>query len=199
VVRRFVGNNASRIDHEHRALTIAGDTEDARQRAVCTILVGLSTTSRAGLPRTDLDVSMKAGATTQAPARTRGISGSFQLNASGSYDEERAPQAQWNSASADRVTNVEDQLWRGDRYQHEFDLDEDEPFKARRYRSAEGFVARAWAPWSRARRTGRVIGVQQRVLGDDVPAVECAFPLPRVRPASSSLQYALASGAPVRN
>ena len=159
VVLRFVGNNRFKgIDHEHRALTIAGDTEDARRRAVLrTVLVGLlDYIAHAGLPAgLDLDVSMKeAGASEQPPARDPWNFWYFRLNASGSYDEEESSrQAQWElSASADRVT----EMWKisfgveTDIEQEEFDLDEDEPFKAtRRYRSGEWFIARSLGPhWS---------------------------------------------------
>jgi hypothetical protein len=159
VVLRFVGGNRFKgIDHEHRALTIAGDTEDARRRAILrTVLVGLlDYISHEGLPADlDIDVSTARGPRpAQAPADDPWNLWFFRLSAGGSLDaEESNRQSRWDvSFSGDRVTanwifsfGVE-----AEQENETFDLDEDDPFDVtQRERRFDGFVAKSLGPhWS---------------------------------------------------
>jgi hypothetical protein len=159
VVLRFVGANRFQgIDHEHRAVTIAGDTEDARRRAILrTVLVGLlDYLSHEGLPQElDIDVSTtRAGRQAPAPADDPWNLWFFRLSAGGSLDaEESNRQSRWDvSFSGDRVT----EHWifafgiEADQENETFDLDEDDPFDVtQRERSVDWFVAKSLGPhWS---------------------------------------------------
>ena len=151
VVLRFVGARQFQgIDTELRAISLTGDTEDARRRQVLrTVSVGLlGYLARLGLPG-DLSFSVRQSAET--PARVTRDPWNFwvfEISASGSVDAEESNR-QWNwdfNGSADRVTEhwkisfgvgTEDETER-------FNLDEDEPLTVkRRERSFDYFIAKS--------------------------------------------------------
>lgn len=158
VILRFIGRNRFQgIDQEVRAVTLTGDPEDTRRRAVLQAAsVGLlSYLARGGLP-TGVEVSVRARSTGQAvaPARDPWNLWVFEIEASGALEaEESNRQRKWElNVSADRISAN----WKisfgvnEDQQVEEFDLDEDDPFESRRReRSVNGFVAKSLGPhWS---------------------------------------------------
>jgi hypothetical protein len=157
VVLRFVGAGRFQgVDAELRAVSLTGDTEDARRRQVLrTVSVGLlGYLARAGLPA---DLSFNVRQETSEPAQTTRDPWNFwvfEVSADGSVDAEETSR-QWNwdfRGSADRVTEAwkisfgvgtEDETER-------FNLDEDDPLTVRRReRSGDFFIARSLGPhWS---------------------------------------------------
>jgi hypothetical protein len=159
VVLRFIGGNRFKgIDHEHRALTLANDTENTRRQVILrTVIVGLlDYLAHDGLPADlDLEVSTRPGdRPAQAPVDDPWNLWFFRLSAGASLDaEESNRESRWDvSFSGDRVT--ED--WKisfgieADEESETFDLDEDDPFDVtRRERSVDWFVAKSLGPhWS---------------------------------------------------
>ena len=159
VTLRFVGRGSRLgVDHEHRALSLPGETEDTRRRAVLrAVQVGLlDYLSDVGLPA-DLSVTVReaesTGKTTTPQADPWRL-WVFSVGADGSYEAEEASRERRVelNLSADRVTDA----WKVsfgaqlDRQLQQFDLDEDEPFESRRRSSSvEGFAAKSLGPhWS---------------------------------------------------
>jgi hypothetical protein len=159
-VLRFVGaGNFQGVDRELRAITLAAETEDVRRRAVLrTVTIGLlGYLAQEGVPE-GLDVSVRTPQAADPGARQAGRDPwnfwVFSLSASGSYQAEQTARERSyeGSASADRVTSE----WKvsfGVDFEHqteEFDLDEDEPLKAKRHsKEFDGFLAKSLGPhWS---------------------------------------------------
>jgi hypothetical protein len=157
IVLRFVGAGRFQgTDQNLRVVTLTGDPEDTRRRAVLrTVTVGLlNYVARQGLPA-DLNVSVRpATQQTERVTRDRWNFWVFELSASAALDSQQSTR-QWNwdfNASADRVTEA----WNisfglsAEEEREDFDLDEDEPLSARRHeRSFDYFVARSLGPhWS---------------------------------------------------
>jgi hypothetical protein len=159
-VLRFVGAGVFQgIDRELRAVTLTGDPEDVRRRAVLrTISIGLlGYLAHEGLPE-GFDVTVEMPRAADADARQAGRDPwnfwVFSLSGGGSYSAEQTSK-EWQfegSASADRVTSD----WKvsfGIDFEHQteqFDLDEDEPLEAkRRSKEFDGFLAKSLGPhWS---------------------------------------------------
>ena len=160
IVLRFVGNGRFKgVDQELKVLSVAADPDELQRRRVLrTVIVGLANylarDGRAG----DLGVSVRTADTPMAigttAARDPWNKWFFSLRAEGSGNAEETSR-EWDvefSASADRVTdqwiisfgaNASERV-------EEFDLDEDEPLKARRHeRGFDWFVAKSLGPhWS---------------------------------------------------
>jgi hypothetical protein len=158
VTLRFVGlGRFAGIEHELRALSIAGDSEDVRRRGVLrAVNVGLlAFLAREGLPSTlTLEVESEDEETARQPGRDPWNFWVFSVGADFRYQAEETSR-EHNSefdATADRVTDnwkisfgvgFEDQTER-------FDLDEEDPLEAtRRQRRVDWFVAKSLGPhWS---------------------------------------------------
>jgi hypothetical protein len=160
IVLRFVGKlRFQGVDQELRVLSVTSDTEELRRRRVLrTVIIGLASylarDGRAG----DLGVTVRTAdtpvATGTAAARDPWNKWFFSLRAEGSGDAQETSR-EWDvefSASADRVTDQ----WiisfgtSASESVEEFDLDEDEPLKARRHeRNFDWFTAKSLGPhWS---------------------------------------------------
>lgn len=160
VVLRFVGvNRFEGIDHEHRALTLANDTESTRRDVILrTVIIGLlDYLAHDGLPAgLELDVSTRGGAQLPpAPVDDPWNLWFFRLSAGGSFNtEERRQQSRWDvNFSGDRVTEE----WKisfgieAEQENDTFELDDDEdPFDVvQRQREFDFFVAKSLGPhWS---------------------------------------------------
>lgn len=160
VTLRFVGRGAREgDDHEHKALTLPGDTEDTRRRAVLReVQIGLlDYMAEAGMP-SSVSLTVKP-AELADEAKAPGDKDPwrlwvFSLSAEGSYEAEESSRERRGefSLSGDRVTDA----WKIsfgaelDRQIQRFDLDQDEPFESRRRSSrVEGFAAKSLGPhWS---------------------------------------------------
>ncbi len=160
VVLRFVGmGRFAGIDHDLRAVSVTGDTENTRRAIIYrTVLVGLlAYMARDGLPA-DVDLAVRAleaDAGTPRPAeRDPWNAWLFSISASADMDaEESSRDRSWDlNFGADRITEAWKMTFGAslDHSTEEFDLDEDDPVKAvRRERDANWFVARSWGPhWS---------------------------------------------------
>lgn len=154
VTLRFVG--LGRFDgtaYELKALSIAGDTDDARRRAVLrAVTVGLlGFLAREGLPATlGLDVEAEDGdeGAAREPGRDPWNFWVFSAGADASYEaEETNRESNWEfDATADRVTdNWKISLGASvERQNEEFDLDEDDPIDVtREERAFDWFVAKS--------------------------------------------------------
>ena len=158
VALRFVGlGRFAGTEHELRAVTIPGETEDGRRRAVLrTVSVGLlSFIAREGLPE---GLSLEVGSDDEEAARqpTRDPWNFWVFSVGGDAQhqaEETSRQTNWEfEATADRVTDN----WKlsfGTSVQQErerFDLDQDEPEEfVSRERRFDWFVAKSLGPhWS---------------------------------------------------
>ena len=159
VVLRFVGvNRFQGVDHEHRALTLANDTENTRRQVILrTVIVGLlDYLAHEGLPAgLDLDVSTReADRPSQATVDDPWNLWFFELGAGGSLEaEESNRQSRWDvNFSGDRVTEAWKISFGIDvEQEHEtFDLDEDNPFDVtQRERGVNFFIAKSAGPhWS---------------------------------------------------
>ena len=158
VTLRFVGlGRFAGTEHELRAVTIPGETEDGRRRAVLrAVTVGLlSFMARDGLPEgISLDVSGDDEEAARQPTRDPWNFWVFNIGADAQLEaEETSRQTQWElEASADRVTDNW-QISFGASLQEErerFDLDEEEPEEfISRERRFDWFVAKSLGPhWS---------------------------------------------------
>jgi hypothetical protein len=152
VTLRFVGlGRFAGVEHELRALSIAGDTEDARRRGILrTVSVGLLTfLAREGLPTgLSLDVESDDEAAARQPGRDPWNFWVFSVGTEVMYQaEETSRESNWEfEATADRVTdNWKISVGVGLEQQTEkFDLDEDDPLEVtRRERSFDWFVAKS--------------------------------------------------------
>jgi hypothetical protein len=201
VTLRFVGvARFQGVDHELRALSAAGDTEDMRRRGVLqAATVGfLGYAARQGLPA-DLTVSVRAAAA--APAgKDRWNLWVFSMSGASAVDaEETNRQWSWDArTTADRVTD----RWKisfGARIEHEterFNLDEDEPLEVtRRERQLNWFAARSLGEhWS----VGLDGGLQSSTFGNTTflartaPAIEFnVYPYSQYASRQLRLQYAI--------
>jgi hypothetical protein len=158
LVLRFVGRGRFQgHDHDLRAITGVGDTENTRREVVLrTVLVGLlDYVAHDGIPPgVNLTVATEGMQEDEAPVADPWNLWVFSVRANGSFDaDERSRERQWQTNfSADRVT----EHWKisfGGRINHvleRFDLDDDEPFEVtRRDRNVNGFVAKSFGPhWS---------------------------------------------------
>lgn len=171
---RFVG--AGRFqdkDRELRAISLTGDPEELRRKAVFdTIRVGLlGYMAIEGLPAgLELDIEPKGVEGGAAPTRDPWNLWLYRVSGNASFQaEESTRETEWRlNLSADRVTDrwkisfgasLEENIQR-------FDLDEDEPFKVTRgSRELEGFVAKSLGPhWS--------IGFDTSVASSDFGNIE---------------------------
>jgi hypothetical protein len=159
VVLRFVGaGRFATVDHELRALSLAGETENVRRATLLrTVVVGLlNYMAREGLPA-GLDVDVEPDQTRAAdalPVRDPWNLWAFRIGSGGSIDaEESNRQVRWDlNLSADRVTDD----WkisfgsRVEREREKFDLDEDDPFEVKRHETRfDWFLAKSLGPhWS---------------------------------------------------
>jgi hypothetical protein len=206
VVLRFVGvGRFQGSDHELRAVTLTGDTEDTRRRAILrTVSVGLlHYVAREGLPA-DLNVSVRpdredAAAQTTTDPWNFWV---FSLRGDASVDAEESNR-QWNwdfGASADRVTR-QWILGFGVNFEHEterFNLDEeeDEEFEVtRRERDFDMFAAKSFGEhWSAGLRAGlRSSTFENTNFSIDLaPAVEFnAFPYSEYATRQLRFEYSL--------
>jgi len=158
VVLRFVGRD--RFDghnHDLRAITLSGDTENTRRAVILrTAIVGLlDYVAHDGLPPdVDLSVDTARASRAAAPAADPWNFWVFEIAGQASLEaEESTRDRQWGiDVTADRVT----EQWKVGvgaeiEHQHEtFDLDEDDPFEVdQRERSLDFFLARSLGPhWS---------------------------------------------------
>jgi hypothetical protein len=159
IVLRFVGRG--RFDghnHDLRAITLPGDTENTRRAAVLrTVIAGLlDYVAHDGLPP-GLDVDVETGQPAggeATPTHDPWNFWVFEIGGQASLEaEESTRDRQWGiDITADRVT----EQWKiaiGVEVEHQnekFDLDEDDPFEVdQRERSLDFFVAKSLGPhWS---------------------------------------------------
>lgn len=159
VTLRFVGRGAREgANHEHKALTPPGETEDSRRRVVLReVQIGLlDYMAESGMP-SDVSLSVRqasASANGTRPSKDPWHLWVFSLSAEGTYEAEESSRERRGefSLSGDRVTDA----WKIsfgaqiERQVQRFDLDEDEPFESRRRSSSfETFIAKSRGPhWS---------------------------------------------------
>ena len=206
VVLRFVGRGRfAGHDHDRRAVTLVGDTENTRREVVLrTAIVGLlDYVTHDGLPPgVDVSVSTDAAAPPPAPVEDAWDLWVFSARLSGSVDEdERNRQVEGEvDFSADRIS--ED--WKisiGGRLSEQvetFDLDEEdgEPFEVTRAnRNINGFIAHSIGPhWSagvRARAASSTFN-NNRLSISAAPAVEFnLFPYEEYATRELRIQYSL--------
>jgi hypothetical protein len=152
VTLRFVGlGRFAGIEHELRALSIAGDSEDVRRRGVLrAVNVGLlAFLAREGLPATlTIDVESEDEEAARQPGRDPWNFWVYGVGADVMYQaEETSRENNWEfDATADRVTDnwkisfgvgLEEETER-------FDLDEDDPLEVtRRQRRFDWFLAKS--------------------------------------------------------
>jgi hypothetical protein len=152
VTLRFVGlGRFAGIEHELRALSIAGDSEDVRRRNVLrAVNVGLlAFQAREGLPSTlTIDVESDDEAAARQPGRDPWNFWVFSLGADFMHQaEETSRESNWEfDATADRVTDnwkisfgvgIEEETER-------FDLDEENPLEVtRRQRRVDWFLGKS--------------------------------------------------------
>ena len=202
LVLRFVGRGRFQgHDHDLRAITGVGDTENTRREVVLrTVLVGLlDYVAHDGIPTgINLTVSTEGVQREDVVVEDPWNLWVFSLRASGSFDaDQRSREREWQgNFSADRVT--ED--WKisfGGRINHvveRFDLDDDEPFEVtRRDRNVSGFVAKSVGPhWSfggRGRVAASTFG-NTKFSASLAPAVEFSvFPYEQYATRQLRLQY----------
>jgi hypothetical protein len=159
VVLRFIGRG--RFDghnHDLRAVTLSGDTENTRREVVLrTVLVGLlDYVAHDGLPPgVDLRVETeRASGRPAGPVNDPWDFWVFEISGQASIQaEESTRERQWGiDVSADRVT----EQWKiafgaeVEQQNEQFDLDEDDPFEVdQRERSVDFFLAKSLGPhWS---------------------------------------------------
>lgn len=155
---RFVGvGRLQGVDHSHRVVTEAGQTEDGRRRAVLgAVTVGLlDYLAHEGLPANlSIAARQSAGDTRSAPTADRWNFWVYSVRGSGSIEaQETTREMNWQGRlSADRVTD----RWKiglgadvNERTEH-FDLEDDAPLTSRRQSwKVEGFAVKAFGPhWS---------------------------------------------------
>jgi hypothetical protein len=159
-VLRFVGSGPFQgMDRELRAVTVTGESEDVRRRAVLrTVTVGLlGYLAVEGLPEgfeVEVDSPQVGDADNRQAGADRWNFWVFELRGSASFSSEQTSrETQYEgSASADRITSD----WKvsfGVDIEHQteqFDLDEDEPLEAkRRSKEFDSFIAKSLGPhWS---------------------------------------------------
>ena len=158
VTLRFVGlGRFAGIEHELRALTIAGETEDVRRRSVLrTVTVGLlNFAARDGLPAgLSLDVESDDEEAGRQATRDPWNFWVFTLGADVQHEaEETSRETNWElEATADRVTDH----WKisfgvsAQEQRERFDLDENDPREfISRERRFDWFLAKSLGPhWS---------------------------------------------------
>jgi hypothetical protein len=158
ITLRFVGlARFAGVEHELRAVTIAGETEDVRRRGVLrTVSVGLlNFLARDGLPTgLDLEIESDGEEAARQPGRDPWNFWVFSVGADSSYQaEETSRESNWEfQATADRVTDQ----WKIsfgaslEEQNEKFDLDEDDPLEVTRSeRRFDWFFARSLGPnWS---------------------------------------------------
>ncbi len=159
-VLRFVGAGPFHgVDRELRAVTVSGESEDVRRRAVLrTVTIGLlGYLAVEGLPE-GLEVEVDTPQAGDADNRQAGTDPwnfwVFELRGSASYSAEQTSREKQfeGSASADRITSE----WKVsfgvdfENQTEQFDLDEEEPLEAkRRSKEFDSFVAKSLGPhWS---------------------------------------------------
>lgn len=200
---RFVG--AGRFlgkDKELRAVTVTGDPEDLRRRAVLDVVtVGfLGYMAVDGLPQgLQLRIESKdAGDEEKPPATDPWNLWVFEVGGSASIQsEESTRETEWSgNVSADRVTDRWKISFGGD-IEHnteKFDLDEDDPLKVtRRSRELEAFAGRSLGPhWT----IGLEAGVSSSDFGNTefsgrvMPSIEFSvFPYREYATRQLVLQY----------
>jgi hypothetical protein len=158
VALRFLGQNRfAGHDHELRATTRLGDTENTQREVVLrTVMIGLlDYVTHDGIPPgVNVAVTTEAGRSPETPPDDPWDAWVFNVRAGGSVDADaRSRERQSNlNLTADRVTHA----WKisvGGRVSQSvetFDLDEDEPFSVTRSdRSVNWFAAKSLGPhWS---------------------------------------------------
>jgi hypothetical protein len=188
VVLRFIGRGRFEgHDHELRAISLSGDTENTRRAIVFrTVIAGLlDYVAHDGLPP-GLDLEVETGqveGVARAPADDPWDYWVFEIGVQGSMEaEESTRDRQWGiDATADRVTEdwkISFGVEAEQRYE-QFDLDEDDPFEVdQRERSFDFFVARSLGPhWSvgiDGRAETSTFG-NTKVSVQSAPAVEFSF------------------------
>jgi hypothetical protein len=204
VVLRFVGQN--RFDghnHDFRAVTALGDTENTRREIVLrTAIIGLlDYVVEDGIP-----AGVNVSVTTEGPARPQTSvhdpwnAWVFSARASGSVEADaRGREREGNlNLNADRVTDA----WKiavGSRLTRNvetFDLDEDEPFAvSRRDQNVNWFIAKSLGPHWSAGLSGRVNNStfnNTRLSVTTAPAIEYSvFPYEQYATRQFRLQYEL--------
>jgi hypothetical protein len=188
VVLRFVGRDRFEgHDHDLRAITVSGDTENTRRAVILrTAIAGLlDYAAHDGLPPgLDLDVETSDdGPGARAPVDDPWDYWVFEIGGRASLQaEESTRQRQWGiDFTADRVT----EQWKiafgieAEQEYEQFDLDEDDPFEVdQRERSFDFFVARSLGPhWSvgfDGRAETSTFG-NTKVSMQSAPAIEYSF------------------------
>ena len=158
VVLRFVGRERFQgHDHDLRAITLSGDTEDTRREVVLrTVIIGLlDYAAHDGLPTgIDLRVETEPASRSVAPVDDPWDFWVFEVGLQASLEaEESTRERQWGiDVTADRVTDRWKISFGAELEQRfeQFDLDQDDPFEVdQRERSVDFFVARSLGPhWS---------------------------------------------------
>ena len=199
---RFVGRGRfDGHDHDLRAVTGVGDTENTRREVVLrTVLVGLlDYVAHDGIPAgVNLTVSTDGVRRDTGPVADAWNMWVFAVRANGAFDaDQRSRERQWQlNFSADRVSEA----WKmsfGGRVNHvleRFDLDDDEPFDVtRRDQNVNGFIAKSFGPhWSvggRGRVAASTFGNNKLSVGLS-PAIEYSvFPYEQYTTRQLRLQY----------
>ena len=202
LVLRFVGRGRfAGHDHDLRAVTGVGDTENTRREVVLrTVLVGLlDYVAHDGIPPgVSLRVETEGVQREAVEAEDPWNLWVFSLRASGSFDaDERSRERQWQGTfSADRVTEAWKISFGGrvNQVVERFDLDEDDPFEVtRRDRNVDGFVARSIGPHWSFGADGRVSAStfgNTKFSADLSPAVEYSvFPYEQYATRQLRVQY----------
>jgi hypothetical protein len=202
LVLRFVGRGRfAGHDHDLKAITGIGDTENTRREVVLrTVLVGLlDYVAHDGIPPgVNLTVATEGQQRVVTPIVDPWNLWVFSVRASGSFDaNERNRERQWQTNfSADRVTADWKMSFGGrvNQVVERFDLDEDDPFEVtRRDRNVNGFVAKSYGPhWSfgaRGRVGASTFG-NTKFSADLAPAVEFSvFPYEQYATRQLTMQY----------
>ncbi len=187
VVLRFVGRGRFEgHDHDLRAITLSGDTENTRREVVLrTVLIGLlDYAAHDGIPTgIDLRVETEPASRNAAPVNDPWNFWVFEIGGRASLQaEESTRQRQWGiDFTADRVT----EQWKiafgieAEQEYEQFDLDEEDPFEVdQRERSFDFFLARSLGPhWSfgiDGRAETSTFG-NTKVSMQSAPAIEYSF------------------------
>lgn len=187
VVLRFVGRGRfAGHDHDLRAITLSGDTENTRREVVLrTVVIGLlDYAAHDGLPPgIDLRVETEPASRSAAPVDDPWDFWVFEIGGQASLQaEESTRERQWGiDITADRVT----EQWKiafgieAEQQYEQFDLDEADPFEVdQRDRSFDFFLAKSLGPhWSvgiDGRAETSTFG-NTKVSLQSAPAVEYSF------------------------
>jgi hypothetical protein len=202
LVLRFVGRERFEgHDHDLRALTGAGDTENTRREVVLrTVLIGLlDYVAHDGIPAgVNLSVSTEGMQRDEVEVDDPWNLWVFSARVSAAFDaDERSRERQWQSNfSADRVT----ENWkisfggRTDQRVERFDLDGDDPFEVtRNSRNFDAFAAKSFGPhWSvgsRSRVATSTFG-NNKFSANLAPAIEFSvFPYEQYATRELRLEY----------